>query len=321
MAVQDEVLNDVLVELKDKRNGKPVSLNSRREDGGRRDLPIKTRKVRKRIEFFSGSENEDFEQWIAEFTSRTKQLRCDLERVELFKTYMSGRARSCVDRLLGDKITGFGVLVNKMQKLFSKVNPETCKLELNKIKREKNESLSIFALRVTQLVRLAYPVLEQNDSSKQLLEDLKKDSFTKDLSSGMINSLMARTKNEDRDVVSNNHMLLMLWNGHVNLQNCTKRGNELYLVRYISKFEHSFEMRSESNVVKNYFDLRIVSSVEAAAFVLSHHFVQLIMKVTFIPESLSGDEFKFTNKRKELIKMDPEYRDIFRESAYDYHLK
>ncbi|RNA06979.1 DNA helicase ATP, partial [Brachionus plicatilis] len=133
-----------------------------------------------------------------------------------------------------------------------------------------------------------------------------------------------RKKNEDRDVVPNNPELLMLWNGHVNLQYCTKRGIEQYLVKYISKVEPSFkgkEMKSESNQVKNYFDLRIVSSVEAAAFVLGHHFVQSNMKVTFIPTSLPGDEFKFLKKREELIEMDPEDQDIFKKSALDYYLK
>lgn len=69
------------------------------------------------------------------------------------------------------------------------------------------------------------------------------------------------------------------------------------------------------------FDLRIVSSVEAAAFVLGHHFVQSNMKVTFIPTSLPGEEFKFLKKREELIEMDPEDQDIFNQSAYDYYLK
>ncbi|RNA35509.1 hypothetical protein BpHYR1_039978 [Brachionus plicatilis] len=96
-------------------------------------------------------------------------------------------------------------------------------------------------------------------------------------------------------------------NDYIDDKYCTKRRIEQYLVKYITKSEPTFkgkEMKFESNEVKNYFDIRIVSSVVAAELVFGHHFVQSNMKVTFIPTSLPGDEFKFLKKREELIEMD-----------------
>ncbi|CAF0998397.1 unnamed protein product, partial [Brachionus calyciflorus] len=130
-----------------------------------------------------------------------------------------------------------------------------------------------------------------------------------------------RTKNEDRDVGPYNKMLLMLWEGLVNVQYCTKRGLEQYLVKYISKVEPTFgakEVKKDTNEITKYFDLRIVSSVEAVAFVFGHHFVQSNIKVSFIPTSLPNEEF--LKKKDELMELDEEDKNIFKDSLYDHYL-
>ncbi|CAF0725451.1 unnamed protein product [Brachionus calyciflorus] len=133
--------------------------------------------------------------WTARsyFISRSRQLEGDAERIDLFKTYMSGKARVCVEGLLGKNINEFRVLVLEMQRLFSKYSPDNSKLELQKVKRKSNESLRIYALRLVLLVRLAYPMLETDSKHRDYFEDLKKDSFIRGLNPDLIQSLMVRS--------------------------------------------------------------------------------------------------------------------------------
>ncbi|CAF1074181.1 unnamed protein product [Brachionus calyciflorus] len=110
-----------------------------------------------------------------------------------------------------------------------------------------------------------------------------------------------RTKKEDQQVVPYSPELLLLWNGHVNVQYVTKKGIEQYLVKYISKIEPTFsgkKLDNETNEVQKYFQLRTVSSVEASAYnIMGHHFVQSNMKVLFVPTCFPNEEFKFLKKK------------------------
>ena len=48
-----------------------------------------------------------------------------------------------------------------------------------------------------------------------------------------------RLTDDDRKIVPYNPTLLLLWDGHLNIQYVTKKGIEQYLVKYISKVEPS----------------------------------------------------------------------------------
>lgn len=67
-----------------------------------------------------------------------------------------------------------------------------------------------------------------------------------------------RTKTQDKNVVPYNAKLLLMWQGHVNVQYVTKRGIEQYLVKYIFKEEPTFVARevTEMTEVQKYFRLR-----------------------------------------------------------------
>ncbi|CAF0707230.1 unnamed protein product, partial [Brachionus calyciflorus] len=131
-----------------------------------------------------------------------------------------------------------------------------------------------------------------------------------------------RTKKLDQNVVQYSSDLLLLWDGHVNVQYVTQRGIEQYLVKYISKVEPTFSsvQKSELTEVQRYFQCRVVSSVEATALVMGHHFVQSNIKVGFIPTNFPDNQFKFIKKKEELIDLDPQDDDIFKDSAYDYYI-
>ncbi|RNA15558.1 replicase helicase endonuclease [Brachionus plicatilis] len=51
------------------------------------------------------------------------------------------------------------------------------------------------------------------------------------------------------------------------------------------------------------------------------HFVQSNARVIFIPTCIPEREFKFLKRKHELIEMDPDDDDIFKDSAYDYYMK
>ncbi|RNA04554.1 ATP-dependent DNA helicase pif1 [Brachionus plicatilis] len=122
----------------------------------------------------------------------------------------------------------------------------------------------------------------------------------------MITLTHKRKKNEDRDVVPYNPELLMLWNGHVNLQYCTKRGIEQYLVKYISKVEPTFkgkEMKSESNQVKNYFDLLLLKLLHLFLVIICaiEHEIYVKNSKTKVPISRS-DKLLFDEDRNKVVK-------------------
>ncbi|RNA26642.1 DNA helicase ATP [Brachionus plicatilis] len=133
-----------------------------------------------------------------------------------------------------------------------------------------------------------------------------------------------RVKKEDQLVVPYNASLLLLWGGHVNVQYVTERGIEQYLAKYVSKIEPTFSTVKQTEIsteVRKYFQCRVVSSVEASALVMGHHFVQSNVKVTFIATCFPQDQFKFLRTKKELTRLDPDDDDIFKHSAYDYYLQ
>ncbi len=62
--------------------------------------------------------------------------------------------------------------------------------------------------------------------------------------------------------------LMLMWDGHVNVQNVIKKGLEHYLVKYISKIEPTFfaKVSEKTTEEEKYFNFRVVCSIEASAF-------------------------------------------------------
>ena len=107
----------------------------------------------------------------------------------------------------------------------------------------------------------------------------------------------------------------------MNIQYVTKKGIEQYLVKYISKVEPSqFVNYKVQPSVKKFLELRIVSSLEAAALICGHHFVQSNMYVKYITTSINGDNFKYLKTKKQIKNMYEEDYSIFKESTYDYYM-
>ena len=130
-----------------------------------------------------------------------------------------------------------------------------------------------------------------------------------------------RLNNEDRNIVPYNPTLLLLWDGHINIQKVTKKGIEEYLVKYISKVEPSQFINYKSQpLIKKFLELRIISALEAAALICGHHFVQSNIQVKYISTSINGDNFKYLKTKKELAKMEENDMNVFKETTYDYYI-
>ena len=126
---------------------------------------------------------------------------------------------------------------------------------------------------------------------------------------------------DDRKIVPYNPTLLLLWDGHMNIQFVTKKGLEQYLVKYISKVEPSqFVNYKHETSIKQFLELRIISALEAAALICGHHFVQSNLQVKYISTSINGDNFKYLKTKKEISNMSEADNNIFKESTYDYYM-
>ena len=116
-------------------------------------------------------------------------------------------------------------------------------------------------------------------------------------------------------------MLLILWDGHINVQYVTQTGIEQYLVKYISKVEPShFVNYSKTNNIKSFLDLRVISSLEASALILGHHFVQSNFRVKYLNTTINGANFKFLKTKKQLNELKTDDENIFKESTFDYYM-
>jgi hypothetical protein len=121
----------------------------------------------------------------------------------------------------------------------------------------------------------------------------------------------------DANVVPYNFKLLLLWNGHINVQYVTKRGIELYLVKYISKVEPSLLAKPLQNT--NFIKLRVVSSLEAASIVAGHHFAQSNLKIQFLNTCLPDKQFKYIKSKEKLIELEPDSSDIYKTTQLEYY--
>ncbi len=102
-----------------------------------------------------------------------------------------------------------------------------------------------------------------------------------------------RINEEDKNIVPNNPALLLLWDGHMNIQLVTKQGIEQYLVKYISKVEPSQFVNYKSQpTVNDFLELRIISALEASSLICGHHSFHSNIQVRYISTSINGDNFK-----------------------------
>ncbi|RNA25395.1 hypothetical protein BpHYR1_019007 [Brachionus plicatilis] len=133
--------------------------------GNKQRGPGRPRKMAKREEVCEEDvDGEDFEQWLAEFKTKTSRIE-ENRKMELFKAYMGSKARECMKGLNEQDINTFDKLSFEMRKLVCKTNPEHYLLDLM----------------IAQMVKKAYPMI----ADSILLEKLKLENFLRGLSNDL----------------------------------------------------------------------------------------------------------------------------------------
>ena len=108
---------------------------------------------------FSGTDNEDYELWLADFKARvsTYQHMTEAEKITEFQCHLDGKARKSYQGIPKRPNITLNEIATEMGELFSITRPAEWARELDKIKRDSNENVRRFANRVSTLVDKAYP--------------------------------------------------------------------------------------------------------------------------------------------------------------------
>ena len=147
----------------------------------------------------------------------------------------------------------------------------------------------------------------------QLMEELDEDG---------IRYLYTRRCREDQLVVPYNLEILLFWGASINIQRVAKHGFEMYLAKYISKPESSFDVKLSENPTEpeKYLRTRIIGSCEAIDVQLGFHQFQLSRSTVFLATELNPQR-QFLKHRVHLASLPPESEDIYVTTKYQLYLQ
>ena len=114
-----------------------------------------------------------------------------------------------------------------------------------------------------------------------------------------IRYLYKRRCKEDCLVVPYNLEILLFWGASMNIQRVSKHGFEMYLAKYISKPEPSFQVNLSENASdpEKYLRTRVVGSCEAIDVQLGFNQYHISRMVEFLPTEL--------NPKQKFLKIKP----------------
>ena len=120
-----------------------------------------------------------------------------------------------------------------------------------------------------------------------------------------------RRKEEDIKVVSYNLAILLSWQAHMNIQRVSHSGWELYLAKYISKAEPSFDMLlpDKTNEVERFLRTRIIGRLEADCILLGYNMCRSSRDVVWCPTSVNPNMRCY--KRNAHLPKDPKSTDVY----------
>ena len=147
----------------------------------------------------------------------------------------------------------------------------------------------------------------------QLIEELDEDG---------IRYLYTRRCKEDQLVVPYNLEILLFWAVSINIQRVAKHRFEMYLAKYISKPESSFDVKLSENPTEpeKYLRTRIIGTCEAIDVQLGFHQFQLSRSTVFLATELNPQR-QFLKHRVHLASLPPESEDIYVSTKYQLYLQ
>ncbi|RNA32856.1 PHD finger 21A [Brachionus plicatilis] len=93
---------------------------------------------------FAGKENEDLEQWLEGFQAQT------------YRSLLEGRAKNLIRKLPLSKTDNCEKVIEELRNVFGNLRSKDPREELNKLRKDPNESYQYFGKRVVELIQIVY---------------------------------------------------------------------------------------------------------------------------------------------------------------------
>ena len=146
----------------------------------------------------------------------------------------------------------------------------------------------------------------------QLNEELDEDG---------IRFLYTRRCKEDQFVVPYNLEILLFWGASMNIQRVARHGFEMYLAKYISKPESSFNVKLSQNPTEpeKYLRTRVIGACEAIDVQLGFNQYHLSRGTVFLTTELKPQR-QFLKHRVQLANLPEDSEDIYLSTKYQIYL-
>ena len=150
----------------------------------------------------------------------------------------------------------------------------------------------------------------------------KVPQVTEELDEDGIRYLYTHRCKEDQLIVPYNLEILLFWGASMNIQHVARHGFEMYLAKYISKPESSFNVKLSENpsAPERYLRTRIIGACEAIDVQLGFHQYQLSRSTMFLPTELKPQQ-QFLKHRAQLATLPQDSEDVYVQSKYQVYLK
>ena len=145
--------------------------------------------------------------------------------------------------------------------------------------------------------------------------------LTEELDEDEIRFLYVRRCKEDQLVVPYNLEILLFWGASMNIQRVARHGFEMYLAKYISKPESSFNVKLSENPTapERYLRTRIIGACEAIDVQLGFHQFHLSRSTLFLNTELKPQR-QFLKHRAQLASLPNDSEDIYVLSKHQVYL-
>ena len=147
----------------------------------------------------------------------------------------------------------------------------------------------------------------------QLVEELDEEG---------IRYLYKRRCKEDCLVVPYNLEILLFWGASMNIQRVSKHGFEMYLAKYVSKPEPSFQVNLSENASdpEKYLRTRVVGSCEAIDVQLGFNQYHISRMTEFLPTELRPKQ-KFLKNKATLAFLPANSVDVYQKSKFQAYME
>ena len=150
----------------------------------------------------------------------------------------------------------------------------------------------------------------------------KVPQLVKELDEDCVRFLYKRRCKEDSLVVPFNLKILLFWGASMNLQRVTKHGFEMYLAKYISKPESSFDVKLSENPSgpERYLRTRIIGACEAIDIQLGFNQYHMSRNSLFLITEINPTQ-KFLKTQVELNALPSDSEDVYLQTKFETYLE